>query len=59
MSAAVLVEGPSVHANVLTEMYERLNTRLLAEQIPQVSYDVWSWRMARAIQNRTAGNSIR
>jgi hypothetical protein len=46
---------PSVRADVLTEMHDRVNAQLLVEQIPKVSYDVFEWRIARAIQYRTAG----
>lgn len=41
--------------NELAAIYSRVNARLQAEHIPEVQYDVFSWRMARAIQYRTSG----
>jgi hypothetical protein len=37
----------------MTNIYERVNAQLVEEHIPAVPYDVFSWRMARGIQNRT------
>ena len=48
-----------MHANDLTELYNRVNAQLRTEQIPEVTYDVFEWRMARAIQYRTAGTGKR
>jgi hypothetical protein len=45
---------PSIPDDVLAEMHSRVNGRLAKEGIPEVRYDVFSWRMARAIQYRTA-----
>ena len=44
-----------MRANYLTKSYDRVNIQLRTEQIPEVTYDVFEWRMARAIQYRTAG----
>jgi hypothetical protein len=44
-----------MRADVLTQIHERVNTQLLLEHIPEVAYDVFEWRIARAIQYRTAG----
>ncbi|CAN9249640.1 unnamed protein product [Alternaria alternata] len=45
---------PSIPDDVLAEMHSRVNGQLAKEGIPEVRYDVFSWRMARAIQYRTA-----
>ncbi|RMZ66149.1 26S proteasome non-ATPase regulatory subunit 10 [Pyrenophora seminiperda CCB06] len=45
---------PTMQANVLTELFDGTNAQLRAEQIPEVTYDVFEWRMARAIQYRIA-----
>lgn len=41
--------------NELAAIYTRVNAQLQAEHIPEVQYDVFSWRMVRAIQYRTSG----
>jgi hypothetical protein len=41
-----------VPGDVLATIYARVNARLRDEQIPEVQYVVFSWRMARAIQYR-------
>jgi hypothetical protein len=43
----------NVPAVVLTEIFNRVNIQLQNENIPGVTYDVFSWRMARAIQHTT------
>lgn len=40
--------------DVLAKIYDRVNVQLQAENIPKVEYDVFSWRMARAIGYRTS-----
>ncbi|KAH8644024.1 hypothetical protein IG631_01488 [Alternaria alternata] len=45
---------PSIPDDVLAEVHSRVNSQLAKEGIPEVRYDVFSWRMARAIQYRTA-----
>ncbi|KAF5845580.1 hypothetical protein GGP41_009372 [Bipolaris sorokiniana] len=50
------VNWPSVPGDVLAKIYDRVNAQLQAENIPKVEYDVFSWRMARAIGYRTGTN---
>jgi hypothetical protein len=49
-----LTNWTSVPANVQTQIHDRVNLKSVEEQIPAVSYDLLSWRMARTIQYRTA-----
>ncbi|XP_014553207.1 hypothetical protein COCVIDRAFT_108357 [Bipolaris victoriae FI3] len=46
------IKWSEVKANDVEEMYGRVNAQLKAEDIPEVRYDVFRWRMARAIQNQ-------
>jgi len=41
--------------SVLSDIQVRLNSLLILEEIPEVRYDVFSWRIARAMQNCTSG----
>lgn len=43
----------NVPADVLNEVWNRVNLQLQAEDIPEVTYDLFSWRIARTIQYRT------
>ncbi|KAF2827457.1 hypothetical protein CC86DRAFT_290629 [Ophiobolus disseminans] len=45
--------------NVINEYLIRVNEKLVKEGIPEVEYDVFSWRMARALQYRTASKSCK
>jgi hypothetical protein len=49
---------PSVRADICTEMHGRVNAQLFAELNPTVSYDVFAWRVARAILCRTDSKQI-
>ncbi|KAF2128805.1 hypothetical protein P153DRAFT_357318 [Dothidotthia symphoricarpi CBS 119687] len=53
LEAQPLILWPSIPADVLTEIYNRVNAEIAKEQIPEVGYDIFSWRMARGIQNVT------
>ncbi|KAJ5021891.1 hypothetical protein J3E72DRAFT_401031 [Bipolaris maydis] len=46
------IKWSEVKANDVEEMHSRVNAQLQAEHIPEVRYDVFRWRMARAIQNQ-------
>ncbi|EMD94601.1 hypothetical protein COCC4DRAFT_152617 [Bipolaris maydis ATCC 48331] len=50
------VSWPLVPGNELAAIYTRVNAQLQAEHIPEVQYDVFSWRMVRAIQYRTSAS---
>ncbi|EOA87744.1 uncharacterized protein SETTUDRAFT_168889, partial [Exserohilum turcica Et28A] len=51
------VSWPTVPGDVLASIFDRVNAQLRAENIPEVQYDVFSWRMARAISYRNTSNS--
>ncbi|KAH6861249.1 hypothetical protein AA0117_g12846 [Alternaria alternata] len=51
------ISWPTVPGDVLATIFARVNARLRDEQIPEVQYDVFSWRMARAIQYRMTSNN--
>ncbi|KAL5121513.1 hypothetical protein ACEQ8H_000585 [Pleosporales sp. CAS-2024a] len=46
------ISWPTVPGDVLSSIFDRVNAQLKAENIPEVQYDVFSWRMARAITYR-------